>query len=252
MQEAFGQFAPEVYSRRFLDAFQFQQLRAQMRIVPKFKGSCAIVGSSSTLLKSADGALIDSADTVVRVNALPKLPHLYATYTGNRTDVLVSHFDKAVHNASKLASFPGVVFVFYCISKTMSASCWHAVRQDGMYRVCPRFVRRVQRSSGLFPWPSSGFIAFELANLLCDEVRAFGFGIDPLFSNCSHYYNALQDDSSRCVKNGLTDWTRNANAGHQVYINAPWHDLGREAMLMRDHPYTLAPDTRNHPPRRTN
>jgi hypothetical protein len=249
MQEAFGQFAPGIYSPTYLNESQFQQLRAQMRIVPNFKGSCAVVGSSSTLLKSTDGSLIDSADTVVRVNELPKLPHLYAAYTGKRTDVLVSHYARHVHNVSQLKSLPAVVF--YCINKMFSSTCWNAVREDGMFRVCPRFVRRVRRSTGLLPWPSTGLIAFELANVMCDEVRAYGFGIDPLFSNCSHYYNVRQGDPSRCGMKGLQGRVRSSNPDHQLYLKDYYHNLKREAMLMRDHPFTRAPDARTHPRRIT-
>jgi len=242
MQEAFGEFVPGVYAQSNLhDAPHFQYLREHMRFAPPFKGSCAVVGSSSSLLKSADGALIDSADTVVRINSAPNLQR-YAAYTGNRTDVFVTHFDKHVHNTVDL--IPPTVF--YCISATMSRMCWDRVREDGMYRVGPRFIRRVRQSHGLMPWPSTGFIAFELANVLCDEVRAYGFGIDPLFSNCSHYYNVDRGDPARCTKDGLEGWARGANMDHHTYVLAKWHDLGREAMLMRDHYFTLAPKARAH------
>jgi hypothetical protein len=242
MQQAFGEFAPDVYSPLRLNASYFQQLRAQMRIAPTFKGSCAVVGSSSSLLKTAYGELIDSADTVVRVNALPKLPHLYAAYTGKRTDVLVSTFDRHVHTTDL-----NVTMVFYCHT-SMSSGCWNRVIEDGMYRVCPRFVHRIRKSHGLRPWPSSGFIAFELANVFCDEVWAYGFGIDPLFSNCSHYYNVFEGNPARCIYPLLGNRLRNSEKNHDRYLMTTWHDLKREAMLMRDHPSALPPDARTHSP----
>lgn len=245
MQQAFGEYAPDVYARDNLNASHFQDLKAYMRFTPTFKGTCAVVGSSSSLLKSADGALIDSADTVVRVNAVPKLPELYAAYTGKRTDVLVTHFDKHVHRKSFTVIPPTV---YYCISATMSRACWNNVRKDGMFRVSPRLVRRVRRSHGLWPWPSTGFIAFEVANMLCDEVRLYGFGIDPLFSNCSHYYNTLISNPARCGKRGLDAWAGSFSQDHQTYVKASWHNLRREAMLVRDHPFALPVEAREYSP----
>jgi len=245
MEEAFGGWAPDVYELNNLNASQFKQVKAQMRITPQFKGLCAVVGSSSSLLKTAEGALIDSADTVVRVNALPKLPDLFAAYTGKRTDVLVSTFDLHIHTVD-LNPFPAMVF--YCHTRSFSRACWNGVSKDGMFRVCPRFVRRVRRSHGLLPWPSTGFIAFELANVLCDEVHVYGFGIDPLFSNCSHYYNAIKGDPSRCGIRGIGNRLGNSFAEHHNYLTSHWHDLEREVMLIRNHPFTLPPIARVHSP----
>jgi hypothetical protein len=181
-EAAFGDWADGMHSpTKVLNYSRFLQLREQMQIMPPFKGRCAVVGSSSALLARAEGARIDSADTVVRVNTLPVVPERWSNYTGIRTDVIVGAFQHDMYHLEDAARPPARVY--WCQSYHESRACWELVNKDHLYRASPGFVRRVRRSHGMVRWPSSGFIAFELANLLCEETELFGFGMDPLVSN---------------------------------------------------------------------
>lgn len=180
---------------------------------------------------------------MIRINSPPVRPRRYGAHTGHRTDVLVSAFDYRVHTATPLP----VRVVFLCHPKFSGPECWDGISADGMFRVSPGLVRRVRRFLGVLPWPWTGLVAFELANLLCDEVRAFGFGADGLFSNCTHYYNVVDGQPFKCAAHqfgGLSGVLHESISDHRAYVLNPWHDLRREAMLMKDHPYTRPPEAR--------
>jgi hypothetical protein len=235
-EAAFGDWADGMHSpTTVLDHSRFLQLREQMHIVPPFRGRCAVVGSSSSLLGRAEGARIDSADTVVRVNTPPVVPERWSNYTGTRTDVIVAAFQHDMYRLEDAVRPPARVY--WCQSYHESRTCWEQVSKDHLYRASPGFVRRVRHSHGIVRWPSSGFIAFELANLLCNQTELFGFGMDPLVSNCTHYYNIDGLDPVVCRKApkkappGL-----NSKASYDAYARGGWHDFYREHLLMQTHP----------------
>ena len=229
-EAAFSSYVPGMY--KFNEAV-FRDLRAHMRVAPAFTGTCAVVATSSTLLKRTDGARIDKAHTVIRVNSIPMLPHLFRAHTGSRTDVLVTTFDRWTH--TNLTSHAQPVRVFYCVNRHVDR-CWTAARNDGLFRVSPGFVRTVQRMHGIRRWPSTGLVALSLANVLCDRVEAYGVGIDSTFSNCSHYYNADGGDPAICTHQVKEVHMRNTQRKYALYSNSTWHDFSREAIVLRNHP----------------
>eukprot|EP00967_Tisochrysis_lutea_P047339 scaffold57643_cov33-Tisochrysis_lutea.AAC.1 len=216
METVFGHFAPHIYDRD-LNESVFRRLRAQMVRTPDIHGRCAVVGSSTTLLKQPEGQRIDEAHTVIRVNSLPIMPEYFAQYTGNRTDVLFSTYDSYVHR--NISNIPATT-IFYCHIKKTGAgiqACWRRVSRDGAYRVSPGFVRFIKNSFRLYPWPSAGFMAFATAAVLCDTVHLYGFGQDQAFSNCSHYYNAYKGHATICSHQETQNRMRNSAAGIENY-----------------------------------
>ena len=96
--------------------------------------------------------------------------------------------------------------------------------------------RALSRLAGLRAHSSTGLIALSLANVLCDRVEAYGFGIDPTFSNCSHYYNADGGDPAICTHQVKEVRMRNTQRKYALYSNSTWHDFSREAIVLRNHP----------------
>lgn len=181
-EAAFSSYVPGVY--KFNESV-FRELRAHMRVAPAFTGTCAVVATSSTLLKRTDGARIDRAHTVIRVNSIPMLPHLFRAH----------HTPEAEPTSSSPRSTDGRTptspptrnrSVYFTASTGTSTGAGQRPEHDGLFRVSPGFVRTVQRMHGIRRWPSTGLIALSRANVLCDRVEAYGFGIDSTFSNCSH------------------------------------------------------------------
>lgn len=96
--------------------------------------SCAVVGSSSSLLQARSGAEIDAASFVIRVNNAP-LPKRFHAQLGRRTSLTVRTFSDTYPHASSAAmrSHPplsldpfedhGAPTLFYCHVPYLSR-CW--------------------------------------------------------------------------------------------------------------------------------
>lgn len=195
-------YNPDVYDRR-LTRERYDNLTAAARekaevfsqLLPA-RATCAVVGSSSTLLKVERGREIDRADVVIRINSAPLEP-MFAAFTGSRETLRVSTYS-GEGSVCDQAAREGRACLYYCHTAWLGG-CWLQARVDGVPRLSPRFVVQVARSHSLASstehapelhhWPSTGLIAFEVANHLCRRVFTYGFGIDTGFSNCTHYYN---------------------------------------------------------------
>ena len=186
---------------------------------------------------------------VIRINSAPLEP-MFAAFTGSRETLRVSTYSGAPSVCDQAAR-EGRACLYYCHIAWLDG-CWLQARVDGVPRLSPRFVVQVARSHSLassteharelHKWPSTGLIAFEVANRLCRRVFTYGFGIDTNFSNCTHYYNVpLRVSASRprgvlrrqdlamraaCVYSERYSMrVRNSHATHANYLNTNWHDL---------------------------
>ena len=260
-------YNPDVYDRRLtrerydnLTAAAREKAEVYSRLLPA-RATCAVVGSSSTLLKAERGREIDRADVVIRINSAPLEP-MFAAFTGSRETLRVSTYSGAPSVCDQAAR-EGRACLYYCHTAWLGG-CWLQARVDGVPRLSPRFVVQVARSHSLASgtehapelhhWPSTGLIAFEVANRLCRRVFTYGFGIDTNFSNCTHYYNVpLRVSASRprgvlrrqdlamraaCVyPERYSMRVRNSHATHANYLNTNWHDLKIEGAFFAR--YTL-------------
>ena len=150
--------------------------------------SCAVVGSSSSLLRHRFGDEIDSAAVVVRTNQSPR-KHVYA-HVGRRTDVRVwgfiplprsNQYQRAEWvNDSAVAD----AFLIYCPPVRWLSECWREIARDGDPRLHPSAWRLAQRlihtnrtrceKIGCFP--STGAMAVLFALSVCARVVVYGFG----------------------------------------------------------------------------
>lgn len=211
-------YQPGLYSKSFTRPIHAGLVR-NMRQFPRFGRTCAVVGTSSTLMQRHYGNDIDLHDTVVRVNSVPLLQK-YWRYTGVRDDVRIATYP-LVPPANR-----NVRVVYYCHIPWYPSSCWESTRVDHHPRLSPTFVRQVQRTHALRVWPTTGLIAFEVASRLCQHVTAYGFGIDRSFSNCSHYYNVGRDNT--CVT-AFGKKLGNSNQNWEKYRGSWWHNFSYEA-----------------------
>lgn len=156
---------------------------------------CALVGSSSTLLGSAAGDEIDSYDTVIRMNRIPRGDDIQRDL-GNKTDVLfinVKHpTDEAVElllrkggssppraSCRELDNCRSAAIVL----RSMNGHCDPRRLAESWGRSHP-FIACVRRNIAGISWgfskirgytPSTGFVAFVTFLPLCQELDLFGF-----------------------------------------------------------------------------
>ena len=104
--------------------------RSPLRPNATRRRTCAVVGSSSNLLERRDGAAIDAADWVVRMNNAPTPANLSA-HVGSRTDVYVNSFStkRALCKATPTGTDQWHVTGSHCASSTQVFYCMVRVRQ---------------------------------------------------------------------------------------------------------------------------
>lgn len=183
--------------------------------------SCAVVGTSSSLMARARGAAIDAHSLVIRVNGYPLDP-LRKEWLGSRTDVAVLSFSRFARPRNR------TMVVFAC---RWSGSCWSGARSDHVPRLSPRLVSDTRRRYGLTRWPSTGLLAVSMAQRLCTRVSTFGFGINTSHSNCTHYYN--MGSGGRCVLPRRVHF-RNSRSRYDAYASTHEHQHLAEAALVRN------------------
>jgi len=163
---------------------------------------CALVGSSSALLERANGEQIDSYDTVIRINRIPR--GQIQRSLGSKTDVLFLNKKQALLEHVQLMTLEGLLQGSGDVPPTASCgeldNCRNAaiVQKGGDSR--PSLQEMVERwgSSGNhslvgqvrfdiagISWgfselaghvPSTGLMAFVAFLPLCRELDLFGFG----------------------------------------------------------------------------
>ena len=194
-------------------------------LVPARANSCAVVGSAGGLLDRKDGAAIDAADVVIRVNAAPT-PRSLRVHVGTRTSFYLNAYlpgaARASHSrghSATVQTFPGSTVgrtpvVYYC-QNLWVAECWARVSKDGADRVSPRLVTEAAARLALpvAKAPTSGFVALILALHLCNHTRAYGFGDG---GRCARYYGPCRTNATEYRASGRR-----------------WHDWPREATWIR-------------------
>lgn len=161
--------------------------------------TCSVVGSSGSLLGRKLGAVIDSADVVVRFNLAPTAE--YSRDVGRKTgwrfanDPQWLRLRSAVSDADR-----GRVFT-PCVSRSgfwkfanLSASERHAIFDECIH---PRFVDHVhaqlqparQARLRVEQKPTTGLIAVLFMINLCDTVAVFGFDHN---HQSYHYWNSTR------------------------------------------------------------
>ena len=210
-----------------LNASQVQNLSSAVKRSPLARSQtfrrCAVVGSSSNLLDRSDGAAIDAADWVIRVNNAPTPPSLHAQ-VGSRTDVYVNTHStrRAACTATSSGNDQWHVTsshcntsnqVFYCHVPTIGR-CWWGIHQDHFDRISPRLVGWARAALSIHTrfFPTSGIMAVLLALHSCNVTRLYGFG--PSYSSgCAKYFGA-------CLP--LQESYLNPTSSYG------WHDMGTE------------------------
>ena len=209
-----------LWQNTIADALGNQQLR--------WRGACAVIGSSNSLMHTARGKLIDSHAAVFRINAAPTIS--FEKYVGRRTTVRLWGVEAAPGPTTPIvwgtspklhaASEPETLPVCACPPVKWLDRCWREIglasnRSAGLTpsqlraasapRLSPsvKFALREQvrkaagRKSGYGQHPTTGALAVYLALNSCDSVGLFGFG------NCtrtslarSKYYDRHQGRKS--------------------------------------------------------
>lgn len=217
MDEAFEHHSLEIYPwmnasshRDFWTAFNLSYIRGL-----DFS-TCAVVGSSSALLKHKQGARIDGHSVVIRANSYP-FGAMFAQHVGARTSLTVATY-------SRFAK-PRPATIFYCLVRHRD-SCWARSLSDRVPRLSPGLIARTMREYDLSRRPSAGMMSVALARRLCKNLTMFGFGIDASFSNCTHYYNVVSG-SSRCEPSRIRHFANSAST-YDVYRANRWHDFAAE------------------------
>lgn len=204
-----------------LNASQVHGLSSSVKRSPLARSQsfrrCAVVGSSSNLLDRSDGAAIDAADWVIRVNNAPTPPGLHAQ-VGSRTDLYVNTHSprRAACTATSSGNDQWHVTsshcntssqVFYCHVPTVG-KCWWGIHKDHFDRISPRLVGWARAALSTKRFPTSGIMAVLLALHSCNVTQLYGFG--PSYSSgCAKYFGA-------CLPL------------QESYFGSTWHDMGTE------------------------
>ncbi|XP_069032753.1 CMP-N-acetylneuraminate-beta-galactosamide-alpha-2,3-sialyltransferase 1-like [Embiotoca jacksoni] len=158
--------------------------------------TCAVVGNSGNLKGSHYGPLIDSHDFVIRINR--GRTEGYEAHVGTRTTHHVMYPESSVKldNTTYLLFFPFKTRDFYWLNMNLNVNGPTVSRpvasKDKVMILRPGFMRYAHENwlGKTGHYPSTGFLAFAVSTLLCDEVSVFGFGADS-DGNWSHYYEIL-------------------------------------------------------------
>ena len=190
--------------------------------------TCAVVGSSSRLLRTAEGVRIDAHTAVIRANDYPIVK--YASFLGRKTSLVISTFSRHLK--------PNSATIYYCHTRWVHP-CWYNVYRDKFPRLSPKFIMDVKRAYGISQWPTTGFLAIAFARIVCKTTTIFGFGIDPSFSNCTHYYNVGR---SGCVYPQGQRHYSNSHRNYFKYTTVGWHNIQKEEKIVQnlmEHPTAM-------------
>ncbi|XP_022076028.1 ST3 beta-galactoside alpha-2,3-sialyltransferase 8 [Acanthochromis polyacanthus] len=161
--------------------------------------SCAVVGNSGNLRQSGNGNLIDSHDSVIRMNKA--VTRGFEKDVGNRTTHHFLYPESAVdvgHGVS-LVLLPFKLRDLEWLTSALSTGqvkmTYMRVRdrvqadKDKVLVVNPVFFKYVhdQWTEHHGRYPSTGMLAIIFALHICDQVSVFGYGADKL-GNWHHYW----------------------------------------------------------------
>lgn len=161
--------------------------------------TCAVVGSSASLLGRRHGHHIDGHDAVYRVNLAPAgvapAGDRYRKHVGRRTTTRVWG-DQTMPDLSSLWTVANETIVLYCGPTVNVINCWWSLPTTGRPRLSPLAWEEAslaihgtaasKLSAALTQFPSSGAMAVWLALAQCASVSLFGFGwCDPAEARAS-------------------------------------------------------------------
>lgn len=188
----------------FVDVVTTDKSEKEGRAALQIRRSCAVVGSSASLVGAGRGAEIDGHDRVVRVNRLPTRA-FWADF-GTRTDVLYGNcwtmrkgeltlMGPPAKNCTRPYCYPtrrcntggpgcelvALIFKGFCVGGS-----WDLHTLRGLWGGAPFMVgvhrKAVMEEASAIPGIqkirilSAGYLAFWLATSLCTNVTLYGFG----------------------------------------------------------------------------
>uniref|UniRef100_A0A7S4B4M6 Uncharacterized protein n=1 Tax=Chrysotila carterae TaxID=13221 RepID=A0A7S4B4M6_CHRCT len=205
---------------------------------------CALVGSSGSLLGRGQGAQIDQAQAIFRINEA--LVKKFERDVGSRTTVRISN----VYRPFRIAEMPDPPSTFrlvYCQPTRYVTGCWSSITGNASALISkhaqgvalPRLSTRLPQEVTTqmrrdTAWrrpsktPSTGAVALYVAMRMCAHVSVFGFGnatgagrlpqceTDLGPPKCAKYYGHA------CIK--LSDYD---------IKDTRWHDLEMERAWIR-------------------
>ena len=153
--------------------------------------TCAVVGSSASLLSRRHGAHIDAHDAVYRMNLAPSGSRMhsdgarYRKHVGARTTIRVWQ-DQIMPDLSNKWTRANETIVLYCGPTVNLISCWWSLPTTGRPRLSPLAweqvnlaiygASRLPASAAVTQFPSSGAMTVWLALAQCASVSLYGFG----------------------------------------------------------------------------
>ena len=161
--------------------------------------SCAVVGSSNSLLKAQKGKDIDKHTAVIRMNQAPTKG--FEAYTGKKTTVRLQNQERVGPHPGEKNSVCLVKGYNFrkpkgCKVLPLSPQFLEYTKFHWVFQLNSRFfdVKRATRSVGRMKM-STGFMAITLAMHVCRRVDIYGFS-----GKSSHYYTktaAKKSDSTQ-------------------------------------------------------
>ena len=212
--------------------------------------SCAVVGSSTSILHTPRGHLIDEAQVVIRVNAAPT--HGFEAFTGARTTIRIwgspgqvvlgrdakgARLTQEVWGESPTLSTEerGQLSIVACPSVHWMGRCWNDLH-NATITAYPRFAPqwkqrlrdRIRQATGravVGMHPTTGAVAIGYALQACDRVALFGF------ANCTD--KARSGSRYYSPHYGRVTYFRHMNFFHDPTMEWLWiRDLARQGAVV--------------------
>eukprot|EP00897_Mesotaenium_endlicherianum_P004766 jgi/Mesen1/4317/ME000022S03606 len=166
--------------------------------------TCAVVGSSGSLLLKEAGAEIDSNDMVMRFNGAPTRG--FEKQVGSKTTYRLSQVEWAGFKEANES------VIYHLWLRAQHADIEHIVRFKRMFPEGPLLVLDVgyltQVFNALGTMPSIGYVGFSLALQRCRRVALYGFYLGERHGVKHHYYdkNATAPHSEDLDKEFASAW----------------------------------------------
>ena len=184
-------------------------------------GSCAVVGSSGTLLNAEFGREIDAHDAVIRVNGAPVVPN-YAMHAGMRTTwrVFSSPHAASDFRFKEQNSFPNTTMLIAC-DRPYVYSCQNVLYASAkplLHGLSPIFYAAVRRHTDKrkHAIPLTGVVAVAAAIRSCRSVDVYGMStMERGKRTCFYYWQCRGTDRQYHSRPGdaeFHDFRGNANA----------------------------------------
>lgn len=215
-----------------LRTYLFQALKGQHPDLPELAdfSSCALVGSSASLLNKQLGYQIEKFSTVIRFNDAPTLG--FEPFVGRKTTIRVQNIEYCGFRERD-----NEILLHYT---DWRRAHYERCRDDNIKRVSPRmlsysqnyFLRahpnpnEVKDPSGGRCKLSAGFFGIALATHLCGKVALFGFDQTP-----GHYYVKGRKQAGNLVFEARHAWTYERRCIN-LLAKSKWAQVGRFTKVM--------------------